>query len=568
MKESKSMSERRHTSSAYQQVVIEKLRSGEYQTEAVSCFCGVEEGIEIKQVDRYGIPHRIVICEECALMRATPRMTQEAYNQFYNNEYRFVNYCQAFDKTKNTDEEIYEEVAKQKGERLIAWLDDWDIEYPHTVVDWGCHLGGMLDSFAVLGSETWGIEIDKEAASIARQKGHRIFASIEELIALGVKADFVIMQDVIEHLTDLNEVKKVGQILAPKGHLYVWTPGFFKGDPNYLFQIAHTYQFCSNTLEYVMRQLGFECIYIDEDIKSLWQYDSKAYLARKPAEWVEYITDVMFKGPEENRRMPRFRGVCKFTPRLLYQNVQENLAAKVPDIYEISRKQKGDLIVLGGGPSVDTQIEQIKELQSKGYPLLVIARMYPWCGKHGIKPDYVLSLDCSEEQEQSFTDLQPGVIYLLASVTRPSLVKMLNGEKRYIFDAKENDKMRAFRARNGYTACTVINSGGSVTITALSAGMNLGFTDFHVFGLDLMVADQTQTHATGIAGESIVFDFMEVEVGVETVLTTPSFLEFANQTLDLVAVGHGEGLLKSIKFYGESLINKLWDGVFYPEEAA
>jgi len=235
------------------------------------------------------------------------------------------------------------------------------------------------------------------------------------------------------------------------------------------------------------------------------------------------------------------------------------LAAKIPDIYELSGKSSGDVIILGGGPSVDGQVQQIKELQTKGYPLLVIARMYPWCFEHDIWPDYVVSLDCSEEQEKSFTYLRPGVKYLLASVTRPSLIQMLAGEQCYIFDSKENDKMRAFRAQNGYEVATVINAGGSVTISSLSVGMNLGFTDFHVFGLDLMVSDKNQTHAKGIAGESITFDYVEVEIRGEQILTTPSFLEFAQQTLDLADAGHQDGLLKSIKFYGESLMNRLWD---------
>jgi len=560
MKAIKTMQGRLHAALAYQQQVITKLQNGTYPTEATKCFCGAEEGILIRKLDRYGIPHRLVVCEECALIRANPRMTPDAYVQYYNNEYRYTNTCYAPDELQLSDEEIYARAAGGKSQRLLAWLNDWAVDLPKVVIDWGCHTGGMLDTFKVQGCETWGIEIDHDAALIAQRKGHVVFPTIDALIAQGVKADFVIMQDVIEHLCDLNEVQKVSQILAPKGHLYVWTPGFFHdNNTEGLFQIAHTYQFCSRTLEYIMLHMGFAEIYIDEDIKSLWQWagDTPFLKPEKPQEWVEYITDTIFK--RENRRVPRFRGVCKFTPKLLYSNVQQNLAAKIPDIYELSGKSSGDVIVLGGGPSVDGQVQQIKELQTKGYPLLVIARMYPWCALHGIAPDYIVSLDCSEEQEKSFTHLQPGVKYLLASVTRPSLIQMLAGEKCYIFDAKENDKMRMFRAQNGYEVATVINAGGSVTITSMSVAMNLGFTDFHVFGLDLMVSDKNQTHATGIAGESIAFDYAEVEIKGEQILTTPSFLEFAQQTLDLADAGHQDGLLKSIKFYGESLMNRLWD---------
>jgi len=566
MKEIQTERGRLHAALVHQQSLIAKLASGEYPTEETKCFCGAEEGIQIREFDRYGIPHRLLVCEECALIRATPRMTPEAYTQFYNNEYRHINSCQASDTLQLPDDAIYEKVGGVKSKSLLEWLDDWAIDLPKIVIDWGCHVGGMLDPFAAKGCETWGIEIDVDAAEVARSKGHKVVSTIDELIALGVKANFVIMQDVIEHLCDLNEVKKVSQILAPKGHFYVWTPGFFTVEnPAGLFQIAHTYQFCSRTLEYVMFKLGFAEVYIDEDIKSLWQWagDNSEWQPEKPQEWVEHITDMIFH--RETRKAPRFRGVCKFTPKLLYSNVKENLAAKIPDIYELSGKSSGDVIILGGGPSVDSQVQQIKDLQAQGYPLITIARMYPWCAIQGIAPDYVVSLDCSEEQEKSFTHLQPGVRYLLASVTRPSLIQMLKDGECYIFDTKENDKMRTFRAQNGYTVATVINAGGSVTITSISVAMNLGFTDFHVFGLDLMVAGKDQTHAKGIAGESITFDYAEVEINGENILTTPSFLEFAQQTLDLADAGHLDGLLKSIKFYGESLMNRLWDCQWHDE---
>ncbi len=568
MDEIKTQSGRRHDALVRQQVVIEKIQSGAYPTEETDCFCGAKGGIEIRNVDRNRIPHRIVVCETCALMRANPRLTKEAYTEFYNSDYRYVNPLSwPADNNNQTDDELYAQLADEKGQKLIAWLDDWEVDFPKIVVDWGCHVGGMLDAFKEKGAETWGIEIDTSAAKFARSKGHKVVSSIDELIEQGLKADLVIMQDVIEHLTDLTEVQKVLLLLKPKGHLYVWTPGFFRArDPSNLFQLAHTYQFCARSLEFVMTQLGFEEVYEDEDIKSLWKIRSpQAVVFPPPTEWVEYISDVIFKPDEGARKMPRFRGVCKFTPKQLYQNVRENLATRLPDIYEISGTRTGDVIVIGGGPSVDGQVEEIRGLKAKGIPLIVIARMYPWCAKRGIKPDYVLSLDCSEEQEKSFTDIQPGVTYLLASVTRPSLVQKLQGEKCYIFDPKENDKMRLFRAQNGYDAVTVINAGGSVTITALSVGMNLGFTDFHVFGLDLLVQDREQTHAADIAGESVQFDFIEVSVKGEVVLTTPSFLEFANQTLDLISVGHNDGLLKSIQFYGDSLLNYMWDGQFYEE---
>lgn len=535
--------------------VGDKIRSGEYATEETSCFCGGKNDTVLIEKDRYGMPHRMVVCQECALVRADPRMTASAYNSFYNNDYRHIHFAEV------------EENQRRKGENLQSRLLEFDLPQPQVVVDFGCHKGGTLDPFKEAGAATYGIEIDSVAAEHARSKGHVVVSSVAELIALGVKADVVIMQDVIEHLTDLREMSKVGEILASSGHLYVWTPGFFRSDLRKLWQLAHTYQFCARTLEYVMGELGFDPVFVDEDIESFWKYSGqRSFRHEKPAEWAEYILDDVF--PKTTRKMPPFRGVCKFTPQTLYTNIDANLSQKVPDLYEISRKYSGPVVIVGGGPSVDTQIETIRELQKQGSPLMVISRMYPWCKANALRPDFVVSLDCMEEQEKGFSDLQPGVKYLLASVTRPSIFNMLSNEERFIWDTKDDRKVQAMRAKHGYAVATVINGGGSVTIACFSLAMNLGFNDLHIFGFDCMMPSPDYHHAKGISGESVKQMVLPVEIQGQTYFTTGAFLEFARQTLDLVSAGHQEGMLKSVKFYGESLVNKMWDGVFNEEEAA
>lgn len=537
--------------------VTESIRSGEYATEETKCFCGGSSDRELVTTDRYGMPHRMVVCEECALVRANPRLTKEAYHSFYNDHYRHIHFAEV------------EDGQRDRGRRLMSRLVEFDFPQPKVVVDFGCHRGGMLDPFKDAGSLTYGIEWDEAARQHSESKGHVVVSDIQKLIDMGVQADLVIMQDVIEHLTDLNEMKRVSEILAPEGHLYVWTPGFFRIDMRKQWQLAHTFQFCARSLEYVMGELGFTPIFCDEDIESFWVYEGdKSLRFEKPKEWTQYVLEDVFP-PTDTRKMPPFRGVCKFTPKTLYDNIDSILSKKLPDLYALNNTQSGDIMIIGGGPSVDSQIDEIRSLKEKGVPLMVISRMYPWCKEHGLKPDYVVSLDCMEEQEKGFSDLQPDVTYLLASVTRPSIVDMLEGEKRYVWDTKDDRKVQSMRLKHGYEVATVINGGGSVTIACMSLAMNIGFRDLHVFGFDCMMKDPNHHHASGISGESVVQRIFEVEIQGKSYFTSGAFLEFARQTLDLVGAAHQEGMLNSVKFYGESLINKMWNGRFdYEEEAA
>jgi len=567
MKYKKDAKGRAHLALSYIQSVTNKLQSGEYPMEETQCFCGADDDRELMLLERNGIPHRYVICNECALMRANPRMTKESYEKFYNNEYRYINYAPSWATADETgDFFTHYRIQSHNGRRLQQQLADFDIPTPKVVVDYGCFVGGMLEPFKEAGAETYGVEWDVDAALYGSAQGHTIVNSIDELIAKGVKADFIILKDVIEHFTDLNEVKRIKEIMAPDAHLYVYTPGFFRNNIDWYFQIAHTYQFCQRTLEYVMTELGFTENYSDEECDSFWTLNKFEYFqVDKPKEWVEYITDHLFKRGDEARKMPRFRGVCKFPRRLLFENIDKNLSMKYPDLSELWGKSSGDVICVGGGPSVDGQLEAIRELHNTKVPIICIARMYPFLLSHGIVPEYVISLDCSVEQEVCFEKPHPLTTHILALVSRPSIFEKLKDHKCYVFSSQDNIKTKELRQKHGYTTDGVINSGGSVAISTIPVGMSLGFNNFHVFGLDLMFSSEKQTHADGIAGPSLPQNFCEVEIKGETVLTTPSFIDFANQTLDMISVGHSMGCLKSIEFYGDSLIKHMWDCQFHEE---
>ena len=66
-----------------------KIKEGVYSSEEVPCcVCGGKNFEILSEKDRYGLYVPVVICKDCGLIQTNPRMTQEAYNQFYELEYR------------------------------------------------------------------------------------------------------------------------------------------------------------------------------------------------------------------------------------------------------------------------------------------------------------------------------------------------------------------------------------------------------------------------------------------------------------------------------------------------
>ena len=561
-----------HASLASASRIADKIKSGDYGLEDAPCFCGGRHYVKVANADRYSIPVSIVVCQECALVRLNPRPTRETYARFYNEEYRTLNHARYLSDICSFEEEQEALWNRQvrKGEALTGRLIEHAIETPKVVVDYGSHLGGMLFPFKKLGAELWGIEIDTQAHDNARARvpGLTMVSSIEELALRGVKADLVIAQDMVEHFTDLREIEKIGQIMTPQSVLFVWTPGLFRVRAAGNFQIAHTHYFCANTLHYVMNELGFVASYVDEECESFWHYRGRqdGAVSSKPKEWVEFVMDEI--AGKDVRKLPPFSGVCKFTKKELYDNIEKNLAQKPPDLIEITGTRRGAVVIISGGPSIDGQIDEIKKAVDKGAAVIAIARMYPWCAEQGIRPDYVVSLDCSEDQEKGFAKIQPGVTYLLSNVTRPSIMEMLERERVYVFDSRDDPMCKQLRFKAGYSKCTVVNGGGSVSVLALSLAFNLGFSDLHVFGMDSMLTDAARHHSEGISGTSVELRLIPVEIDGQEYITTPQWIEFARQALDLIGAAHEEGMLSGVKFYGESLINQLWDGRFDHEEAA
>lgn len=69
--------------------IEDKISKGIYSFEAVPCcVCGGKRFEPLSEKDRYGLYLPVVICHDCGLVQANPRMTQQSYNQFYEIEYR------------------------------------------------------------------------------------------------------------------------------------------------------------------------------------------------------------------------------------------------------------------------------------------------------------------------------------------------------------------------------------------------------------------------------------------------------------------------------------------------
>lgn len=559
-----------------------KLATGEYATEDVPCFCGsdAKDAIVVRHRDRFGIPHQMNLCKKCGLIWASPRMTQEAYTKFYNNEYRPI--YAGWDRTTSNangepDQEKQFVSTLSKGGSFYNFIQHFDVP-TDVVFEVGCNMGTWLMPFAEKGSEVYGVDLDHTAIEYGRTHGAGINimqGGVERLVELDKKADLVILNQVFEHLLDLpGELEKIKKLLKPKGLLFIATPGVYTTNLHLMFQNAHTYQFGTDTLMSVLRGCGFEDYYVDEQINSLWKMADDnwkiAYEASVIGGLVDYQSIIrdehdLFFGDPKKRRVPTIKTINKFTHGERKKNIQDMLSYGFPDINVLIGTEKGrESIVISGGPSIDDYIDKIKELQDAGCVVICIERMYPWCMENGIKPDYVVVLDASEDVSEALENPQKDVKHLLSTQCRTITANMLKECPCYVFSIPQHGvEQHNYWLSGKYDRATIINGGGSVALQAMAVSMLLGMRTLHIFGMDCHLGGGH--YADGITGVGAIGTMVEVVIDDEVVQTTVSYLSFAQQFFQMWEVAEDCKMLDKIAFYGDSIIKKLAKGDQFEE---
>ena len=529
--------------------VKRKLATGVYQTEPVACFCGSTSAQLVTNKDRYGFDHAMWLCKDCGVIYANPRMTDASYAQFYAEEYR-----QIYDQPEETADAQFTR-GQQAATALQAYLMAEHGCRPARVFDIGCNAGGWLQPFFEAGADVHGVDYGPERVSVGAQAGLPLqVGSIETLEVMGLQADLIIMNHVLEHATNIEAtLARVRNLLKDDGLLYVAVPGLFLYELQTLFQNAHPWQFTAETLIYVMECCGFEEVRVDHAIVSLWK-KSAVYRDKddRPTKFIRDIVNHLFR--QGTRFVPHVRTVNKFSKATRQVSIASATARGLPEITDLIGCQAGrEAVIVGGGPSVDGQVEQIRASQAAGAVLLSIERMYSWCQSQGLVPDYVVTQDASDDVTEAFTNVQPGSTFLIASQCPPAVFEALRGQRQYFFHTNHDLPNEDLRGPTGKG--TLLNAGGSVVLCSFSLAMLMGMQTVHLFGFDCHVTNGGYAH--GIAGVGEQADFIHVKLDGRAFRTTPAYLAFAQQFFDLYEIGKREGLLTNICLYGDSLVTAM-----------
>lgn len=207
---------------------------------------------------------------------------------------------------------------------------------------------------------------------------------------------------------------------------------------------------------------------------------------------------------------------------------------------ELAEPHDGHAVIVGGGPSLKTQIHEIKTRQEHGQKIFALNNSWKYLEEHGIKTDFHVMLDARREN----TDFIPsGPTQYYASQCDP---EVWDKSPKAILWNHINSSHIVTEGKNGL----FVAGGGTVGLNALCIATILGYKELHIYGFDSSY-DEDRHHAYN-QDLNDNERTLTVTVGDREFFTAPWMVEQANQFMDLapqlISMGcvltvHGDGLL-------------------------
>ncbi|ECH4922577.1 motility associated factor glycosyltransferase family protein [Campylobacter coli] len=171
-----------------------------------------------------------------------------------------------------------------------------------------------------------------------------------------------------------------------------------------------------------------------------------------------------------------------------------------PSYKELLSKRKGvsdTAIIVSTGPSLTKQLPLLKKYANKA-TIFCADSSYPILAKHGIKPDYVLSLEriplTSEFFNNDFGEFDKDILFVLKSYVHPHTTKYLQKNNRNFMLVSTYASFIQYLKLDyfGY-----FNMGKSVAHMNFLLTIHLKYKNIILIGQDLAYAKDGQTHSQG-----------------------------------------------------------------------
>ena len=212
-------------------------------------------------------------------------------------------------------------------------------------------------------------------------------------------------------------------------------------------------------------------------------------------------------------------------------NVQHNIRLGFQQVQPYPTNDVEAMIV-GGGPSLKRDIEEIRDLRERGVKLIALNNAYQYCLDYDIKPSAYVMVDARPFNLRFLENTIPECKYFIASQCDPSVFERLESVKdqTYIWHTSAEEIQDILTAN--YPMCYPVPGGSTVLLRAIPLFRMLGFKRFHIFGCDSCLEDGA--HHAYEQKENDEQAVIPVRVGGKIFYCNPWMVSQAREFIDLV----------------------------------
>lgn len=227
---------------------------------------------------RFGIdsPYNIVRCCDCELLQTSPRPTEVDLKALYERHYNFGG--ESGTTYTNLRQWLYSSWLYR-----VWLLFDGDISFHLRVgrgrlLDIGCNEGRGLEFFRQRGYVAEGLEMNANAAAVAKSKGFVVHTERIEEFNSAEKFDVVVMSNVLEHsLNPVEMLRGARGVVSDDGEVWISCPNsrsllrWFFGSYWINWHVPfHLVHFSPVSLNDCLTKAGFTVSNIKFESPSLW----------------------------------------------------------------------------------------------------------------------------------------------------------------------------------------------------------------------------------------------------------------------------------------------------------
>ncbi len=218
-----------------------------------------------------------------------------------------------------------------------------------------------------------------------------------------------------------------------------------------------------------------------------------------------------------------------------------------------------EVMLLGGGPSLNQYVEEIRQKRADGVKLITLNGTYNWALEHGLTPSAHIMVDAREFNQRFTKPVVDGCKYLIASQCHPSVLDGLPKDRTYLWHTMAEKIEDLITAH--YPLSYPVPSCTTVLNTSLPLLRMLGFRKFHLYGCDSCLAEDKAHHAYNQPENNSDVIIPVMVTGGRTFQCHTWMAAQAQQFIEVIKLLgdeieleiYGEGLLKHILDAGASM---------------